>query len=263
MGIYDSSKTRVTPIFDELLARDVTGRSWLQQLISLTESVNNSNEIVIQENLALINWGWANTEIPLAPPKSLLCWLIKNLSPPKDNKLGSSPTTREKRRALLRQDSTMVKEALELLEKLRLPSRAWYILEGPTKPDVYLETSEIIVVIEGKRTESGPTTSTTWMPIRHQILRHIECAWEIRGKRKVVGFFIVEGDGGADATEVPENWLTTSHTTINQEVLEQSLPHRSEEERHDIAKCFFGVTTWQKVCKEFGIDWDELPVRIS
>lgn len=35
MGKYDSSRTRVAPLFDALLARDNSGESWLDALLAL------------------------------------------------------------------------------------------------------------------------------------------------------------------------------------------------------------------------------------
>jgi hypothetical protein len=133
----------------------------------------------------------------------------------------------------------------------------WHVFEGPTQPDVYIQTPDLILVIEGKRTERGPTVKTTWMPGRHQMLRHMDCAWEIAGRRKVLGFFIVEGEN--EDGEVPEKWIDFSRQTIAPESIASSLPHRGPEEQQAIASCFIGVTTWQNVCSEFGLDWDALP----
>jgi len=118
-------------------------------------------------------------------------------------------------------------------------------------------------VIEGKRTEPFPTLSTKWMPVRHQMLRHLDCAWEIRGKKEVYGFFIVEGDGEADAYDVPQRWIEASKDTISDKALKGSLPHRNPDEIEKITKCFLGITTWQAVCGEFGIDWKSLPDAVG
>jgi len=144
-----------------------------------------------------------------------------------------------------------VAEAMRLLGRDAIESeRAWYVLEGPSCPDVFLETDDLIVVIEGKRTESGPTTATSWMPLRHQMLRHIDAVWDTRDGRQCVGFFIVES--GA-AGETPNHWLNAARQTTKPNVLAQSLPHRSQEVRTQIADAFLGVTTWQMVCRALSI----------
>lgn len=133
----------------------------------------------------------------------------------------------------------------------------WHIFEGNTQPDVFIQTPDIVIVIEGKRTESGATKDTKWMPGRHQIWRHIDCAWEIKGRREVFGFFIVEGD--RLSYEVPAIWMDETKATMSQETLVSSFPHRGPEEQRMIHRCFIGITTWQRICKEFGVDWKLLP----
>jgi F0F1-type ATP synthase assembly protein I len=161
---------------------------------------------------------------------------------------------------LRRGDPEAIAKALELLRTDPSP-RGWHILEGQTYPDALIITGDALVVIEGKRTELGPTTGTTWMPVRHQMLRHIDAAWEIRGHRVVYGFFIVEAEEGS--VEVPQNWIDASQRTIAPEALAESLPHRSPAERDGITRAFLGVTTWQAVCAVFGISSDELPDELS
>ena len=127
------------------------------------------------------------------------------------------------------------------------------MLEGRTWPDVYLETDQIIIVIEGKRDERGPMTSTTWMRTRHQMLRHLDCAWERRDGRDLVGFFIVEGNDASGG--VPAVWREAVALTVSSDTLTGSLPHRGYEERQALAACFLGATTWQSMCHAFNIPW--------
>lgn len=263
MGEKDSSKTRVKPVFDALFLKDKTGLSWLGKLLKLPSMLNMELPL-FPETLPLNVHAWGDNEKALFPPRSLLRWLIMNLEIPENYKIENrSENTQKKREALIRKDPAVIREALSLLEHPVLLDRAWYILEVPTYPDVYLETEILVVVIEGKRTEYTSTTKTTWMPVRHQILRHLDCAWEIRGSRKLFGFFIVEGEGGADAVNVPERWMKICSDTISRGALAQSLPHRTLDEQAEIAKCFLGALTWQKICAEFQIDWSILPSKIG
>ena len=251
---FDSSLTRVAPVFDRLLQRDRSGRSWIRQLLALplhgTSRVGDDLELG-----ELRRHGWGKDEESLAPPVTLLRWLVCNIADPRDEGAWGNGPTGDNRRALRAKDERMISEALRELET-KPPPQAWYVLEGPSRPDVYLETEQALVVIEGKRTEHGPTTHTTWMPVRHQMLRHIDAAWEKRDGRPVYGFFIVEGDGVGD---LPEAWEDHAHATVSQDALDRSLPHRTNTERAAIAAAFLGVTTWQTVCKAFDIDWKTLP----
>jgi hypothetical protein len=130
------------------------------------------------------------------------------------------------------------------------------------REQVRLRTSSGIVAIEGKRTEADVTTCTTWMPVRHQMLRHLDGAWDLRDDHRVVGLFIVEGDGGREASTVPGHWIERCVTTVQREVLEASLPHRADAERSAIAAGYLGVTTWQAVCDALGVSYDGLPDRL-
>jgi hypothetical protein len=129
--------------------------------------------------------------------------------------------------------------------------KAWYVFEGPTYPDAYVVTPDLLLVVEGKRTEPSATTSTTWMPERHQIWRHIDAAWEIRGRRDVAGLLVVEADPNG---KLPELWIEASRQTCSSSVLNGSFPHRSLEERAAIAASFRGLTTWAAICEHFGLD---------
>ena len=91
------------------------------------------------------------------------------------------------------------------------------------------------------------------MPGRHQMFRHLDCAWEIRGNKRVLGMLIVEGSG--DDETVPDYWRDYSERLVSAEVVASSLPHRGPAEQRAIAGSFVGVTTWQRVCREFDIPW--------
>jgi hypothetical protein len=193
---------------------------------------------------------WPN-ERRLAPPLSLLTWLVNNVKGPTTDDGWGQGEVRKKREALVRADPAVTAEALARLEQGR-GEPDWAILEGPSQPDVFLETDEVVLVIEGKRTERGPTTATTWMPIRHQMLRHLDGAWEIRGSRAVYGLFIVESDP-ARPRDIPPVWEDFAKATVSAGALAGSLPHRRAEEQRRIAEAFLGVTTWQAVCARFDI----------
>jgi hypothetical protein len=188
-GKFDSSKTRVAPVFDALKA---SGGDWVRQLLALAEHPRGHQDQPAALDLEFLRGYWGSAELGIPPPVSLLSWLIRN-----PQALARPDTKGEDRRALLDGDPKVVAKALDLL-RAGSASRAWYIFEGPTFPDAVIETPDALVVIEGKRTEGGPTTSTKWLPGRHQMWRHIDAAWERRGRRRVYGMFIVEGETHGD-----------------------------------------------------------------
>jgi hypothetical protein len=259
MGKFDSSKTRVMPVFDELLRHDNKGHFWLEKLIGLPICGNRvplppGCDFTIQE------CAWGDMEKKLEPPVALLSWLIRHSQELAKREVARDTAMPDKRRDLLNGSESRMLEALELLRN-NPGGEKWHIFEGETQPDVFIRTPTHLVVIEGKRTEPHATTSTTWMPVRHQMLRHLDCAWEIRGNKEVVGFFIVQGENGSE--EVPMIWQESALQTTSDEAVGRSLPHRGPDEQNEIAKCFAGVTTWERVCREFGIDLKILPDRTS
>lgn len=253
MGNYDSSITRVVPVFDQLCSRD--SLSWLPQLLGLPIC---GNTVSLPGNcdfrIRACNHG--EKERKLAPPLALLSWLIRHPKELNECNAARDAFMPPERRELLNGSETRMAEALALLRH-NPHGEKWHIFEGETQPDAYIETSSLIVVIEGKRTEPGPTTHTTWMVGRHQMLRHIDCAWEARGTKQVTGFFIVQGEGGKE--ELPSKWQEFAKHTISPQAIASSLPHRGPEEQREIRGCFTGVTTWERVCRELGIDPKSLP----
>src|ERR1017187_6333234 len=232
-GRFDSSKTRVSPVFNRLRERS---DAWVSRLLELVDPETAS--ALAGLDLSFQRGYWGSTERALDPPVALLSWLVCNPTPA----LRFQQHIPE-RIALAQGNPVAVEQALKLLRTAGTrPS--WHILEAPTYPDVVLETPDALVVIEGKRTEAGPTTDTTFMEGRHQIWRHLDAAWEIRGRRRVMGFVVLE-------------------EALSPHVLEESFPHRALNERSAIARCLLGITTWQRICIEFEIPISELPDTVE
>lgn len=251
-GIYDSSKTRVAPVFDQLSNRK---GEWVRELLTVPGLASPADVDLGTIDLRFTGKPcWGRNEEALQPPVSLLSWLIRHPNPALHNH--EHPGRKE----LADGNPEALAAALQKLRSGGLGS-AWYVLEGATCPDAFLVTPDALIVVEGKRTEPGPTRDTTWMPGRHQIWRHIDAAWEIRGRRQVFGFFIVEGTppGG----DLPPIWADACTESLSTRVLHSSLPHRGSSERDAIARCFLGAATWQAVCRHCGIDFGTLPDRID
>lgn len=253
-GTRDSSKTRVAPFFDELRRHDAFGQSWIPGLLSLPSYGSDKPRPTTVTGLK--ETGWGNTEVALRPPVSLLSWLLRNLRQP-----SSVPHTKvqQERKELINGDVSRIKQGLDRLRSGH-SSKAWYVLEGDSRPDAFLATNDVVIVIEGKRTEAGPTTSTTWLDGRHQMLRHLDAAFEIAGRRSLYGFFIVEGD---DHGKVPPVWVEASRQTLSPISVDQSLPHRPAVERQVITAAFLGVTTWQQACSALGVPFSDLPDKVN
>ena len=116
---------------------------------------------------------------------------MQNISAEAVAKSGTSDETVQKRLALARSDPDVLQDALT---RLRAGKRGkkWFVFEGPSSPDAYLETDSIVVVVEGKRTEPTTTSHTTFMPKRSQLIRHMDAAWEVADGRRVLGVCAAE-----------------------------------------------------------------------
>ena len=92
------------------------------------------------------------------------------------------------------------------------------------------------------------------------MIRHIDAVYDLNKTKRVFGFFIIEADNKEGI--IPNEWIEYSESTINEEALRKSLPHRSKKQIKDISNCFLGVTTWNAVCNEFGISLGTLPNEV-
>jgi len=252
MGELDSTKTRVAPVFDQLHKGDSSGCSWVPQLIKLPIAGNTAS-IKPECQFFIKDRGWYPKEKKLNPPVALLSWLIRHPRKPISGILSSDPIKAKKRLQWIENSHEAIIEGLSLLRQ-NPEGDDWHIFEGQTQPDVFIETDDLIIVIEGKRTEREPTIRTKWMHERNQMIRHLDCAWEIRGRKQLLGFFIVQGNGLS--ADIPSQWKAFSAATVSNATIASSLPHRGPEEQQGIASCFIGVTTWQRVRQEFGIELD-------
>lgn len=253
-GCHDSSKTRVAPVFDQLRARS---DQWIGTLLSLMQLDPRRSSQIPSLDYSFLIGRWGDAERTLDPPVALLSWLIRNIDAKK-----AAEDPHLQRQLLGKRDPKTTYEALRALRSSYTTRPPWYVLEGPTHPDVYLETPDALVVIEGKRTERESTTATKWMAGRHQMWRHIDAAWEIRCSRRVFGCFIVEGGESTSDVDVSGTWRDAFSNTVADDALANNFPHRSHFEMMQIASCFLGGTTWQRVCATFGISYSALPRTI-
>ena len=256
MGKFDSSRTRVAPVFDHLFASDPSGAAWLDRLIALGSRVQSVPAVPTGQRLVDAHGPrWGRHEASLRAPRTLLAHLVRTITPDQvAADVDSSAETRLKREALARRDERAVAEGLQALEAGH-DGKKWFVLEGESRPDALLETEDVVLCIEGKRTERSCTSTTKWMGERSQLVRHMDAAREAYAPKRVLGLLIVEGSDGEEGLTPSEFWRAECAAQFAPKMLADSLPHRSDIERQVIAKGILGVATWQGVCREFGIPW--------
>jgi len=251
---YDSSRTRVGPIIGALSAAGTGDPQWLRRLLNLAAGPGahpwqGQDLQVLERYHHPAPKAETPTERGLQPPVALLSWLIRHF-PVAESKVRGTGAVAVKRRALARHDPVTIADGLAELRRGGA-TKDWHVLEGPTYPDAYFVTPDALVVVEGKRTERTVTTNTTWMPGRHQMLRHLDAAWELRGSRSVYGLMIVESPAGSPA--VPDKWIEAALATQSDGAVAASLPHRGPAEQAGIRDAFIGATTWAAVVGAFGL----------
>ena len=122
-------------------------------------------------------------------------------------------------------------------DTLTSSSRPWYMFEGFTNPDIFIEGDDYVIVGEGKWTEPHITTTTTYLPSRNQMIRHIQGTLNYTQK-KVYAFYIVDADCGYT------NDL--SKESFRQQLADETIqPDNSE--KVAIVNAFYGFTTWQAI----------------
>lgn len=160
-------------------------------------------------------------EISLRPSKERLEDMIKHaydrhyLTEEIITKSRVADETANRRRALISDDLTirerMVAEALKEINNWHkendnnqykvYPQSLWWALEGSSKPDIFIETSNYIFVGEAKRTEPNVTKNIEYDPERQQLVRHVEgaCIYKTHhygsdDSRVVVSFYVLDDE---------------------------------------------------------------------
>ena len=121
--------------------------------------------------------------------------------------------------------------------------KAWYIFEGMSCPDLYIEGEDHIILCEGKWTEPHITEKTTHLgaphEFRNQMIRHIQGAMQISAK-KLIAFYIV--DENCRYTDLLDR------NALKKQMEKETIP-LSSDEQNAILSCFYGYTTWQALQK--------------
>jgi hypothetical protein len=269
----NSSITRVRPVFQALLGRDPTGASWLPPLLSLSKSTGVSLTTISEPGRLLPAVSekrmYADPvlgpiplercfEFSVAPGSSFLRWLLTHPEqltwPMSDGRRSTySVATQARREALTGLNGEAAKRAaqtssLGFLDRHgpERSSRQWWAFEGFTEVDCCLETDKLVLLIEGKRTESL-SESTEWYSGRNQLHRNLEAARELARGREFGVFLIGEA-------EIPPSALGNP---------EEGLPHLTSEERADLMTHYLGSHTWRQVCNVTGIGFNALPRNLA
>lgn len=250
MSEKDSSITRVAPLGEFIMSN----HSLVDKLLSLlSESPalafgEFSNESVFYKEHPV------NKEKALKPTVEHLLGIIDKIENDRDFREyvqkndSSTSTNKVKRELLFHLDTATLKEAKEKVRTDRA-SKSWYIFEGISYPDLFIENEQYILLVEGKRTEPNKTSQVAYLPNRSQMVRHIENTLNYcKGQKKVIAFYIVE-----ESCSYKDK--CASCDLLNE--LKAETIQKSDELNKKIVDSFYGYTTWQQIAKKLGVKFSD------
>lgn len=236
MGKFDSSLYRVRPLMEQI-EKDENAFAALLSLVKIAPLGAPYD----------YQYDGANCkEKQLKPTKKHLLALIDHMAE-KDH--GKAVACGKDRGELFYGEKS-VREAARLRARALLEAqydtlssacRRWYVFEGFTHPDIFIEGENYVIVGEGKWTEPHITTTTAHLcaagEYRNQMVRHIQGALQ-HANKKVYAFYIV------DENCTYKGALTKAAFGAQ---LEQETIRLDDDEKKQIADAYCGFTTWQDI----------------
>lgn len=236
MGKYNSSIYRVRPLM-EIIEKEY--QAFLQLLALLGIPPLGIPKILRYD-------GEHCSEMQLKPNKDHLVALINYIAQKKDIK---TPVRGKERQNLFygsqaERNEACAKACTELeqnYDRITATDRPWYVFEGFTNPDIFIEGEDYVIVCEGKWTEPHITTTTTHLSSpgesRNQMIRHIQGALNYTNK-KVYAFYIVDAACGyTDDLAVASFYAQLERETIQPDEIEKKA----------ILESYYGFITWQDI----------------
>lgn len=246
MGKRNSSLTRVKPLFDFI-------NSDIDKLNRFLELFEKTNKRVKQNFLIEIRYGQNEKKIP--PPKSILIWMLQNLNTL--NKVKNygvkniDSETYKKRSELFSGNIKLIDEAINAIKtKTKIPDKGWYIFEGNTFPDIFIETSDSIFIGEAKRTENDITTKTIWLNQRDQLVRHIDSLLD--QPKPIYSFYILEKEEYLKGTYIKRMELYSKKYYFK-----ENLKHRDDKTIERAFNSFIGFIFWENIADCFEITFPD------
>jgi hypothetical protein len=253
-GEKNSSLTRVRPFFSRLMARDPSGEDWLSKLLCAMPASSKLGEYAESPGriARVMPMAWSKREEMIGPPSAFLRWLLLH---PEELEWQEGGGTKDLIKRAWReklccqsaepnpsQQQAAIAEGLRCLEQMGARDGAWWVFEGQTHVDFYIETNRgLRVYVEGKRTE-GLSRGTLWFRQRYQFVRNLEAARE-HANRKPYACLLM--------SEVP--------IQIPKHLIASGLPHVDAAEQAELASGYIGNITWMDACVATGIDFMSLP----
>ncbi|MGD0073673.1 MAG: hypothetical protein ABSD31_04970 [Candidatus Binataceae bacterium] len=258
MGKENSSVTRVWPVLLELMCNDRKPSESLGLMLDLAFKASGNvlakrlqdhagpvlQDLVVKPATARTEYGLKVRlprcfEYSVPPTERFLLWLIEHTGDGCLPKPGLNVAQRNAgRRPDLFGDNQANRDDArkEAIRNLGLAGtdrsrNQWWTFEGPTSVDCFLETSDLVLLIEGKRTDSV-AEGTDWCRMRNQIARNLEAAQSIAHGKRYAVLLAAEEDIDFSPAKIASGF-----------------PHMNESEKAFLADHYIGCITWKQICE--------------
>ncbi|MCF0128391.1 MAG: hypothetical protein HUJ70_07450 [Pseudobutyrivibrio sp.] len=260
MGDKNSSETRVRPLGRCLLMDYAKIDDLLNMLVGIPKDFHFG--IFEDANVWFSDNENSRKEISLSPTKQHLKKLLSLIKEDeefrneiRDVAIAESSATNEEGKSYRQLlfdccDECYYDQALEIINTgTRDSKKKWALFEGDSHPDLFIENDKYILLVEGKRTESGTKDSTTYLKNRSQMVRHIQnaLAYARPTGKKVIAFYIIEEGCGYEGTCVKQHFM---------EVINRETIAIDETTKTEIINSFYEFITWKDVSEKLGIAFD-------
>lgn len=254
MGDKNSSATRVQPVLNELLDR--APAQWIERLCAMAAKTRPGVQVPTNIGSPI------PSEVPterstrerkvfervVPPPTAFLRWLLLNperMEIPNQSFGTRSEDAMKWRKKLFSTEerAEAIAEGIRQLERVGAKGsrRTWWAFEGFTHVDCCLMTENLVLFVEGKRTETV-SPATRWFKQRSQLWRNVETADEFAAGKPSAVILAVETDGDGQKA------LREADRSV-----EKSYPHLPPQRREELSRHLLGFVTWSSIVSEFGL----------
>jgi len=204
-------------------------------------------------------------EKSLPPTTERLIWLVDNLKQAIGNReLDSGNKTTKRRNEIISGEKRTMLEAKNNIinyDANKSFPHKWWVLEGDSKPDIFILTDKYIFIGEAKNAEDSLMKTTNLDGDRVQLVREIEGAIKYarnnvldKNEREVISFYILSEEFlGKDGNR--DDLINTMNGDTA--MWDNSLKHLSHQSIEKIKQTFLGFTTWEDITETLGFAFSD------
>jgi len=264
MGSINSLQTRITPLVNGIKEDNNRLTYLLNMMMNGYQNKRWKNKDV--GTIQAIYYEESELkEKSLPPTTERLIWLVENLKEAIGNKVLDPENKNTKRRnELISGEKRTVLEAktniLTYDESKSFPHK-WWVLEGNSKPTIFILTDKYIFIGDTKATEEALTKTTNIDEDRVQLVREIEGAMKYEkhnyvggNQRQVISFYIFSEEFLGRKGNRDDLTKTMNGDT---DMWDNSLKQLSHQSIEEIKETYIGFTTWEDITETLGFIYSD------